>query len=222
MSRIGRLPIPVPAGVDVTLDGRVITVTGPKGTLTRQLPPRIELERGFIKVDETQQTAEPGIYAIGDIAFGLPQLAHVGAMSGMVVAAKIAGKNFRPINKDRIPGCTYTEPQVGSVGLTEAQAKERGYKVKVGKFPYVGNSKATILGSHDGFVKVISEEQYGEILGVHIIGPMAGELIAEVVAHMEYGGSAEDLGRSIHAHPTMSEALKEAALAVSKSAIHAI
>ena len=182
---------------------------------------RIELERGFIKVDETQQTAEPGIYAIGDIAFGLPQLAHVGAMSGMVVAAKIAGKNFRPINKDRIPGCTYTEPQVGSVGLTEAQAKERGYKVKVGKFPYVGNSKATILGSHDGFVKVISEEQYGEILGVHIIGPHATETIAEAVAVLELEGTIEDLLYTIHAHPTLAESLLDGFGAVEGLAINA-
>ena len=145
---------------------------------------KIELERGFVKVDAAQETAEPGVFAIGDIVAGLPQLAHVGAMSGMVAVAKIAGRNFRPVRKDRIPGCTYTEPQIGSVGLTEAQAREKGYEVKVGKFPFAGNAKATIVGSHDGFVKIVSDAKYGEILGVHILGPQATELIAEAVAEI--------------------------------------
>jgi dihydrolipoamide dehydrogenase len=118
---------------------------------------KIELERGLVKVNEAQETAEPGVFAIGDIVAGLPQLAHVGAMAGMVAVAKIAGRTYRPIRRDRIPGCTYTEPQIGSVGLTEAQAKEKGYEIKVGKFPFAGNSKATILGSHDGFVKIVSD-----------------------------------------------------------------
>jgi len=182
---------------------------------------RIEVERGFIKVDEAQQTAEPGIYAIGDIALGLPQLAHVGAMAGMVVAAKIAGRNYRPLKKDRIPGCTYTEPQIGSVGLTEAEAKARGHKVKVGKFPFVGNSKATILGSHDGFVKVVSEEQYGEILGVHIIGPHATEIVSEAVAVLELEGTIEDLLYTVHAHPTLAESLLDGFGAVEGLAINA-
>src|SRR5581483_6246371 len=113
---------------------------------------RIEIDRGFVKVNEGQETAEPGVYAIGDIVAGLPQLAHVGAMCGMVAMAKIAGHAFRPVRRNRIPNCTYTEPQIGSAGLTEAQAKEQGHEVKVGKFPFGGNSKATIVGSHDGFV----------------------------------------------------------------------
>ena len=182
---------------------------------------RIIVERGFIQVDEAQQTAEAGIYAIGDIALGLPQLAHVGAMAGMVVAAKIAGRNYRPLKKERIPGCTYTEPQIGSVGLTEAEAKARGYKVKVGKFPFVGNSKATILGSHDGFVKVISEEQYGEILGVHIIGPHATEIVSEAVAVLELEGTIEDLLYTVHAHPTLAESLLDGFGAVEGLAINA-
>jgi dihydrolipoamide dehydrogenase len=182
---------------------------------------RIELERGLIQVNEAQETAEPGVFAIGDIVAGLPQLAHVGAMSGMIAAAKIADRAFRPVRRDRIPGCTYTEPQIGSVGLTEAQAKEKGYEVKVGKFPFAGNSKATILGSHDGFVKVVADARYGEILGVHILGPQATELIAEAVAVLELEGTAEELMFTIHAHPTLAESLLDAYGAVEGMAINA-
>ena len=131
----------------------------------------IQLDRGFVTVNEWMETSEPGVYAIGDIVAGLPQLAHVGAMAGIVVASKLAGKYARAVRKDRVPGCTYCDPQIASVGLTEAQAKEKGYQVKIGKFPFVGNSKATIVDAHDGFVKVVSDAKYGEILGVHIIGP---------------------------------------------------
>ena len=182
---------------------------------------RVELERGLIKVDEAQQTAEPGVFAVGDIVFGLPQLAHVGAMGGMVAAAKIAGKPFRPIRKDRIPGCTYTEPQIGSVGLTEAEAKEKGYTVKVGKFPFAGNSKATILGNHDGFVKVVTDAEFGEILGVHILGAGATEIIAEAVAVLELEGTVEEMMYAIHAHPTLAESLLDAYGAVEGMAINA-
>ncbi len=182
---------------------------------------KIELERGFVKVDGAQETAEAGVFAIGDMVAGLPQLAHVGAMSGMVAVAKIAGAKFRPVRKDRIPGCTYTEPQIGSVGLTEAQAKEQGYEVKVGKFPFAGNSKATILGSHDGLVKIVSDAKYGEILGVHILGPQATELIAEAVVALELEGTVEELMFTIHAHPTLSESLLDAYGAVEGMAINA-
>jgi len=171
---------------------------------------KIEIERGLVKVNEAQETAEPGVFAIGDIVAGLPQLAHVGAMSGMVAVAKIAGRKFRPVRRDRIPRCTYTEPQIGSVGLTEAQAREKGYEVKVGKFPFAGNSKATILGSHDGFVKIVSDAKYGEILGVHILGPQATELIAEAVAVVELEGTVEEMMFTIHAHPTLAESLLDA------------
>ena len=139
---------------------------------------RVELDRGFIKVDANQRTAEPGVYAIGDVVAGTPQLAHVATREGMIAVAHMAGKPAVPINKNRIPGATYTEPGIGSVGLTEAQAKAQGYKVKVGRFPFAGNSRATIVGHHDGFVKVVSDETHGEILGVHIIGPEGFELIA--------------------------------------------
>jgi dihydrolipoamide dehydrogenase len=182
---------------------------------------KIELDRGLIKVNEAQETAEPGIFAIGDIVAGLPQLAHVGAMCGMVAVAKIAGRKFRPVRRDRIPGCTYTEPQIGSVGLTEAQAKEKGYEVKVGKFPFAGNSKATIIGNHDGFVKIVSDAKYGELLGVHILGPQATELVAEAVAVMELEGTVEELMFTIHAHPTLAESMLDAYGAVEGMAINA-
>jgi len=182
---------------------------------------RVELDRGFVKVNEWQETAEPGVYAIGDIVAGLPQLAHVGAMSGMVAMAKIAGRMYRPVRRDRIPSCTYTDPQIGSAGLTEAQAREKGHAVKVGKFPFAGNSKATIVGSHDGFVKIVSDAQYGEILGVHIIGPQATELIAEAVAVMELEGTVDELMFTIHAHPTLSEAMLDGYAAVEGLQINA-
>ncbi len=182
---------------------------------------KIELERGLVKVDGAQETAEPGVFAIGDIVAGLPQLAHVGSMAGMIAVAKIAGKPYRPIRRDRIPGCTYTEPQIGSAGLTESQAKEQGHEVKVGKFPFAGNAKATILGNHDGFVKIVSDAKYGEILGVHILGPQATELIAEAVAVMELEGTVDELMYTIHAHPTLAESLLDAYGAVNGMAINA-
>ncbi len=171
---------------------------------------KIKADRGFIPVSAYQETAEPGIYAIGDVVAGTPQLAHVASMQGMVAVAKMAGKPTTPIHRNRIPGCTYTEPGIGSVGLTEAQAKAAGYKVKVGKFPFAANSKATILGSHDGFVKVVADEKYGEILGVHIIGPEAYELVSEAVAAMEAEATVETMMHTIHAHPTIYEAVGEA------------
>jgi dihydrolipoamide dehydrogenase len=181
---------------------------------------KIKPERGFIKVNEWMQTDEPGIYAIGDIVAGLPQLAHVGAMAGMVVAAKIAGKYARAIRRDRIPACTYTEPQIGSVGLTETQAKEKGYTVKVGKFPFSANSKASIVGSHEGFVKIVADSKYEEILGVHIIGPQATELIAEAVTVIELEATVDEMMFTIHAHPTLSEAMLDAFGSVEGMAIN--
>jgi len=180
----------------------------------------IKPDRNFIMTNEWMETTEPGVYAIGDIVGGMPQLAHVGAMAGLVVAARIAGQYAKPINKQRIPGCTYTEPQIGSVGLTEAQAKEKGYQVKVGKFPFAGNSKATILDAHDGFVKVVSDAKYGEILGVHIIGPYATEIIAEAVTAMQLEATVEEMMFTIHAHPTVAEALLDAFSSVEGKAIN--
>ncbi len=171
---------------------------------------KAQLDRGFVKVDAYQRTGEPGLYAIGDIVAGTPQLAHVATAEGMIAVAHIAGKPARPINRNRIPGATYTDPGIGSVGLTEAQARAQGFKVRVGKFPFVGNSKATILDKHEGFVKVIADEQFGEILGVHIIGPDAFELIAEAVTAMEAEATVESMMSTIHAHPTLYESLGEA------------
>jgi dihydrolipoamide dehydrogenase len=171
---------------------------------------KVELDRGFVKVDPYQLTGEPNVYAIGDIVAGTPQLAHVATMEGMVALNHMTGRPATPINRNRIPGATYTEPGIGSVGMTEAQAKAQGYQVKVGKFPFVANSKATILGHHDGFVKVVADQKYGEILGVHIIGPSGFELIAEAVAAMEAEATVETMMNTIHAHPTLYEALGEA------------
>jgi dihydrolipoamide dehydrogenase len=207
-----------------TKEAEKVLVGVGRGPLTRDIgleKTRVELDRGFVKVSEAQETAEPGIFAIGDIVSGLPQLAHVGAMSGNVAMAKIAGRKFRAVRRDRIPSCTYTEPQIGSAGLTEAQSKEKGLEIKIGKFPFAGNSKATIVGSHDGFVKVISDAKYGEILGVHIIGPQATELIGEAVAVMELEGTVDEMMFTIHAHPTLNEALLDGYGAVEGMQINA-
>jgi dihydrolipoamide dehydrogenase len=182
---------------------------------------KVQMERGAIKVDEYQRTGEPGVYAIGDVVLGTPLLAHVATAEGMVAMAHIAGKPVTPIHKNRIPNATYTEPGIGSVGLTEAQARAEGRKVKIGKFPFAADAKASILGHHDGFVKVVAEEQYGEILGVHIIGPEAFELISEAVLAMEAEATVETLVHTIHAHPTLYEAMGEAFNAVYGMAINA-
>ncbi len=171
---------------------------------------KVELDRGFVKVNPYQLTGEPNVYAIGDIVAGTPQLAHVATMEGMVALNHMTGRPATPVNRNRIPGATYTEPGIGSVGMTEAQAKAQGFDVKVGKFPFLANSKATILGHHDGFVKVVADAKYGEILGVHIIGPSGFELISEAVAAMEAEATVETMMNTIHAHPTLYEALGEA------------
>ncbi len=181
---------------------------------------KIKLERGFIQTNEWMQTEEPGVYAIGDIVAGLPQLAHTGSMCGIVAVSKIAGKPARPVRRDRVPACTYCEPQIGSVGLTEAMAKEKGYQVKVGKFPFSANSKASIVDSHDGFVKVVADAKYGEVLGVHIIGPQATELVAEAVVAMELEATIDDMVFIIHAHPTLAEAMLDGFGAVENLAIN--
>jgi dihydrolipoamide dehydrogenase len=182
---------------------------------------RIQSERGFIKTNEWMQTAEPGIYAIGDIVLGTPQLAHVGGMEGIVAVSKIAGKPDKPINPLRIPNVTFCHPEIGSVGLTEARAREQGHDVKVGKFPFTANSRASIVGEHEGFIKIVSDAEYGEILGVHIIGPQATELIAEAVTAMELEATVEDLMWTIHAHPTLAEAMLDASNSVYGMAINA-
>ena len=182
---------------------------------------RIKSDRGFIKTDSWMQTSEPGVYAIGDIVLGTPQLAHVGAMEGIVAVTKIAGKPGKPINPEHIPNATYCHPEIGSVGLTEEKAREAGYNLKIGKFPFTANSRASIVGQHEGFIKIISDADYGEILGVHIIGPQATELIAEAVVAIELEATVEDLMWTIHAHPTLAEAMLDASNSVYGMAINA-
>jgi dihydrolipoyl dehydrogenase len=181
---------------------------------------RVKLERGFVITNGYMQTHEPGVYAIGDIVANSPLLAHVASMEGIVAVTHAAGKHAEPINHQQIPNCTYCEPEVASVGMTERQAREAGHKVNIGKFPYAAVSKATILGAREGFVKVVSDEQYGEILGVHIIGPRATETIAEAVMAMRLEGTVDDIAHTIHAHPTLAEAMGEAAHAAVDWPIH--
>lgn len=168
---------------------------------------KIKTDRGFVHTNEWMETGEPGVFAVGDIIAGFPQLAHVAFMQGMVAVAHIAGKPARPLNRNRIPNCTYCEPQISSVGMSETAARQAGRDVKIGKFPFSANSKASIVGSHEGFVKVVADAKYGEILGVHIIGPQATEMIAEAVAAMDTEATVEDLMFTIHPHPTLSEAM---------------
>ena len=181
-------------------------------------------ERGYVKVDTLFRTNVSGISAIGDvITFGTgahPQLAHLSSAEGILLAERIAGQNPPPINYDQIPGCTYCDPEIGSIGLTEAEAKKRGYDVVVGQFPFMALGRAKIAGETDGFVKIVSDKKYDEVLGVHIIGLRATELIAEAGVALKLESTVEELIRTIHAHPTMSEAVGEAAHAVHGAAIH--
>jgi len=173
-----------------------------------------------IKVDGHLRTSVPGIWAIGDVVAG-PMLAHKAEEDGVAVAEWIAGKAGH-VNWDLVPAIVYTNPEVASVGLGEDAAKAKGLAVNVGRFNFAANGRAIAAGATDGYVKIIADAKTDRILGAQILGHNAGELISEIVTHMEYGGSAEDLARTIHAHPTMSEAVKEAGLAVSKSALHAL
>jgi dihydrolipoamide dehydrogenase len=180
---------------------------------------RVKVDRGYIKVNSFMQTDEPGIYAIGDV-IPTPQLAHVATAEGILAVEHIAGKPVQPINYDRIPGVTYCDPQVASVGLTEKKAKERGIKVKIGKFPFMGIGKASIEDEREGFVKIVGDATYDEVLGVHIIQAHAGEMIAEAVAVLNGEMTAEDLAHTIHPHPTLSEGIAEATHAFFGHAIH--
>jgi dihydrolipoamide dehydrogenase len=179
----------------------------------------IELERGYVKVNPLMQTNLPHVYAIGDVV-NTPWLAHVASAEGILAVEHMAGQPVRPINYDQVPSCTYCDPEVGSVGLSEARARERGYDVVVGKFPFTALGKATILGHTTGFVKVVRETKYDELLGVHIIGASATDLIAEASAALHMEATDEALLRTIHAHPTLSEAVGEAAHAAHGHAIH--
>ena len=211
------------SGKDVKLEAEMLLVAvgrmpyleglGLEGT-------KIKVERGAVQVDEYLRTGEPNVYAIGDV-IPTPWLAHLASKEGIVAVEQIAGvKDVQPINLRLVPNCTYCDPEVASVGLTEAKAREEGYDVKTGKFPFSASGKARILGEEEGFVKIVSESKYDEILGVHIIGPHATELIAEACVAMQLESTAEELGRTMHAHPTISEAVMEAAEGVHNLTIH--
>jgi dihydrolipoyl dehydrogenase len=185
----------------------------------------LQLERGYIRVDDRYRTNVPGISAIGDVITfqkpGHPQLAHLSSAEGIVLAERIAGQEFRPINYDHVPGCTYCDPEIGSVGLTEKEAQARGYDVKSGSFKFGILARARIAGETEGFVKIVFDRKYDEILGVHMIGPRSTELVAEATLALRLECTVEELLRTIHAHPTMSEAVGEAAHAAHGAPIHA-
>jgi dihydrolipoamide dehydrogenase len=209
-------------GGDVTLEAEMLLVAvgrmpyleglGLEGT-------KIKVERGAIQVDELCRTGEPNVWAIGDV-IPTPWLAHLASKEGILAVEQIAGQRPQPINLRQVPSCTYCDPEVASVGLTEAKAREEGYDVKVAKFPFSASGKARILGEEEGFVKVVADKRYDEILGVHIIGPHATEIIHEAIVAMHLESTAEELGRTIHAHPTVSESVMEAAEGIHDLTIH--
>jgi len=176
-------------------------------------------DRGFVKTDGSMQTTAPGVYAIGDVA-GPPLLAHKGSREGMVAAEAIAGLTPHPIDYTGVPGATYCHPEVASVGLTEEQCKERQLEYVVGRFPFSANGRARTAGESDGLVKIIRGKQYGEILGAHIAGPHATELIHELAVARANEYTVEEIELAIHAHPTLSEAVAEAALDAMGRVIH--
>jgi dihydrolipoamide dehydrogenase len=184
----------------------------------------LQLEKGYIKVDAQYKTNVPGISAIGDVITlgwpGHPQLAHVSSAEGIIAAERIAGQEVRALNYDHVPGCTYCDPEIGSVGLTEAEAKERGYDVRIGTFPFGVLGRAKMAGETDGFVKIVADKQYDEVLGVHMIGLRSTELVAEATLALRLECTVEELIRTVHAHPTMAEAVGEAAHAAHGAAIH--
>jgi dihydrolipoamide dehydrogenase len=224
-------------GIDVTMqlaDGSsrtlhadyLLVATG-RGPVTAGLNAEgvgLEMEKGYVKVDAQYKTNVPGISAIGDVITlggpGHPQLAHVSSAEGVIAAERIAGKESAPLNYDHVPGCTYCDPEIGSVGLTEQEAAARGYDVRVGTFPFGVLARAKIAAETDGFVKIVADGKYDEVLGVHMIGPRATELVAEATLALRLESTVEELMRTIHAHPTMAEAIGEAAHAVHGAAIH--
>ena len=224
--------------VDTSGEGCTVTVKTAKGVETLQadmvlsavgITPNIEnigveemgiaTEKGRIKVDARYQTNVDGVFAIGDI-IATPALAHVASAEGVACVEHIAGLNPEPINYKNIPGCTYTTPEVASVGMTEKAAKEAGYKIKTGKFPYTASGKASAAGAKDGFVKLIFDEEYGELLGAHMIGENVTEMLAGLVVARNMEVTAHELIKSVHPHPTMSEAIMEAAAAAYGEVIH--
>jgi dihydrolipoamide dehydrogenase len=216
------------AGASSTVTAEMLLVAVGRGPVTDGLgleSTKVQLDRGYVKVDAKMATDEPGIYAIGDLVTvdGKPhaQLAHVASFEGIGVAERLAGKNTEPLNYDRIPSATYCRPEVAGVGLTEAEAKKRGYEVKVGRFSFGNLAKPRILGHADGFVKVVSEAKYDEVLGVHMVGPHATDLISEACVALRLEATTEEIFRTVHPHPTLPEALMQAAEAVYGHAIDA-
>jgi dihydrolipoamide dehydrogenase len=180
---------------------------------------KIELEKGKVKVDDFYRTNVAGIYAIGDIVHG-PALAHVASAEGIICVEKIAGKTPRPLRYDNLPGCTYTNPEIASVGITEKAARDAGLDIKIGKFPFSASGKASAAGTKDGFVKLIFESKYGELVGAHFIGANVTEMIAEIVVARNLETTGHEIIKSVHPHPTMSEAIMEAAAAAYGEVIH--
>ena len=209
-------------GGQETLKAEVLLVAVGRRPLTEDLGiegTRVEIDRGFVRADGRMRTGEPSVYAIGDL---LPTaaLAHVASHEGIVAVEAIAGLEPEPINYDRVPNCTYSEPEVASIGLTEQAARARGHRVRVGRFPSAVLGKGRILASAEGLIKIVGDERYDELLGIHILGPKATELIAEGSAALQLEATVEDLFHAIHAHPTLSEALSEAALNLHARGIH--
>jgi dihydrolipoyl dehydrogenase len=215
------------AGKTETLTIEKLLVATGRGPVTDGLGVEevgLKLDRGYVVVDDLFRTNVPGISAIGDvITMGKrahPQLAHLSSAEGILLAERIAGRHAVPINYDQVPACTYCEPEIGSIGLTERQAVERGFDVRVGTFPFGVLGRAKMAGEIEGFVKIVAEKKYDEILGVHMIGLRATELVAEAAVALRLECTVEELIRTIHAHPTMSEAVGEAAHAAHGAAIH--
>jgi len=202
----------------------VATGRGPVTTGLNAEGVGLQIEKGYIKVDSLFRSSVPGISAVGDVITlgtpGHPQLAHVSSAEGIVAAERIAGRETRPINYDHVPGCTYCDPEIGSVGLTEAEAKARGYDVRIGTFPFGILGRAKMAQETDGFVKIVADKKYDELLGVHMIGPRSTELVAEATVALQLESTVEELIRTIHAHPTFAEAVGEAAHATHGAAIH--
>ena len=217
-----------PDGNTTKISAEYLLVATGRGPVTSGLGAEeagLQMDRGYVRVDREYRTNVPGISAIGDVitfdAPGHPQLAHLSSAEGIALAERIAAREFRPINYDHVPGCTYCDPEIGSVGLTEAEAKQRGYDVRVGTFKFSVLGRARMAGETEGFVKIVAETKYDEILGVHMIGPRSTELVAEATLALRLECTVEELIRTIHAHPTMSEAVGEAAHAAHGAAIHA-
>ena len=209
-------------GTTARLEAEQVLMAVGRGANTQGLglePLGVAMDRGFIKVSARMETSVPGVYAIGDAA-GPPLLAHKASAEGIVAAEALAGQAPGAVNYDAIPSCTYCHPQVASLGLTEAQAKAQGLPVRVGKYPFQANGRAQALGEPDGFVKVVAASETGEIVGVHIVGAEATELIAEFGLGKTLEATVAEVGHTIHAHPTLSEAVMEAALDAMGAAIH--